>query len=284
MVPTTHPWPAAKAVLEILLPQCGADGIEIILADSTGEGLPANLPAHFRDIRHVVVHGASVFDLRAKGTETARGSIVAWTEDHCRPASDWCACTIRAHEEHPEAEVIGGAVLNGSVTNAMDWSNFLCTFGPFLPPLPEYVPRAPVAANVSFKRRVIPEGALRQGVMEFSVLGRLWNQRRVHLDGRILVHHVQSWGFWGSPRAHFHNGRTTTGLSRWPLRRKLRRMLHCPILPIELLQISAGAAMGKPDVPVWRCLPHMTALAMAHAAGEFVGLLAGPGRSPVQLE
>jgi hypothetical protein len=123
-----------------------------------------------RDVRLIAVAGASVFELRARGTAQAGGGIVAWTEDHCRPSADWCERTLLAHARHPEADLIGGAVINGSVDSVIDWANFLCTFAPFLPPL-EHPPlgRVPVAANLSLKRRAMPPGDIGPGFIETSV-------------------------------------------------------------------------------------------------------------------
>jgi hypothetical protein len=235
-----------------------------------------------------VVPGASIFDLRAKCTEAARGEIVAWTEDHCRPSEDWCARILEAHQAQPHAYAMGGAIMNGSTTNLMDWANFLCTFAPFLPPLDRSrIGRVPAAANISFKRCAIPAGSLAAGWIELALEADLWSKRKIGFDERILVSHVQSWGFWGTPRAHFHNGRSTTGLraGQLSLGRRVGRMLVCCVLPLEILRTVIVPLIGKARVPYVRCLPLITGLALAHSAGEFTGLLLrGAGRSPLELE
>jgi hypothetical protein len=285
VVPTTHPWPAAKPCLNLLFRQSGRVGAEIVVAESTGEGFSCAVEKDFPGVRTVSVPGADVFTLRAKGTEAARGAIVAWTEDHCRPAEDWCERMLGVHAAQPWADAVGGAVINGSTTCSMDWSNFLCTFGPFVPPLENRIPRVPVAANVSFKRRAIPAGPLETGFMEFILERRLWRNRTVHFDDRILVQHVQSWGFWGTPQAHFHNGRSTTGLvSSRSVWWRLRRLPVCLLLPLEILRTAVPPLIGKPGIPLLRCLPSMTALAVAHSVGEMAGLVCGAGKSPLRLE
>lgn len=278
----------ARPCLEILAPQCCAAGAELVLGDSTGQGLPDPAPEALRCVRRIIVPGASVFDLRARCTQAARGEIVAWTEDHCRPAPDWCRRILQAHRDQPAAHAIGGAIVNGSTSNRMDWANFLCTFAPFVPPMNlRRIGRVPAAANVSFKRRAIPQGPLASGQMELSVEAELWSRRKTGFDQRILVTHIQSWGFWGTPRAHFHNGRSTTGLRAADLSavKRLARFLVCLVLPAEILRTAIAPLIGKPGIPYLQCLPLIACLALAHSAGEFVGLLLrGAGASPLELE
>ena len=288
VVATTHAWPFLKPCLESLLPQCEALGAELVISDSTGECLPHPLPHSFSKIRHLALPGASVFDLRAKATGEATGEIVAWTEDHCVPAPDWCQKIREAHDRLPDADIIGGAVANGSQDSPIDWSNFLCTFGPFIPPMgrpPKN--RAPAVANLSIKRRALPSVPIRAGFIEIACEARLLSAGRIRFDDSILVTHIQSWGFWGTFAAHFHNGRSTTGLLADALSpaRRLRQMIVCFLMPLELMRTSVTPLVGKPGVPWGRNLPLMFALALAFSVGELVGLVGnGAGRSPHFLE
>ncbi|MEO5925830.1 MAG: hypothetical protein ABIR70_18575 [Bryobacteraceae bacterium] len=284
IIPTTHPWPFLKPLLEILAPQCEAIQAELLIADSTGKALPPS----FENVRHLVSPGASVFDLRAYATSQALGEIIAWTEDHCRPAPDWCTKTCEAHVRHADADLIGGAVINGSCEAPMDWANFLCTFGPLVPPF--HTPptkRAPAVANLSLKRRALPSGPLRAGWMESAYLPRLLAEGRARFDAQIQVTHVQSLGFWGTFAAHYHNGRSTTGLLADTLTapKRIRQAFICLLMPAELTRTSVTPLLGKTEVPWGRHLPLVIALAVAFSAGEFVGLIANSaGRSPLRLE
>ena len=254
------------------------------MGDSTGEGLPAEIPG----VRWVKAPGASVFDLRAQATGLARGQIIAWTEDHCRPAADWCERILAAHAAHPEALAVGGAVTNGSTGHLMDWANFLTTFGPFLPPLDKAkIGRVPPAANISFKRNAVPAGTIESGGIELRVERRLWSMGSIVLDDRIQVTHIQSHGITGTPKSHFHNGRSTSGLvvGHLSIRQRLKRFLICLVLPAEILRTVIVPVAGKREVPLWRCLPLIAVLAFSHALGEMAGIvLNGPGLSPQRLE
>jgi hypothetical protein len=288
VIATTHVWPFLKHCLDILLPQCEALGAEVLIGDSTGEGLPHPLPESYCRIRHIVLPGASVFDLRAKATADAAGEIVAWTEDHCLPAPDWCKKICEAHERNPDAEMVGGAVVNGSRGNPADWANFLCTFGPFVPPIKRPPrQRVPAVANLSMKRRAIPSSPIRAGFIEIVCGARLLLAGRVRFDDGIQVTHVQSWGFWGTFAAHFHNGRSTTGLlaDTMPAGKLFRQAMICFLMPAGLMWTSVTPLIGKPRVPWGRHLPFMFALAVVFTAGGFIGLAGkGAGRSPHFLE
>jgi glycosyl transferase family 2 len=288
VVATTHAWPFLKPCFDILLPQCEALGAELLIGDSTGEGLPCPLPESCSRIRHIVLPGASVFDLQAKATSEAAGEIVAWTEDHCLPAPDWCEKIREAHERNPDAEMVGGAVVNGSRDNPMDWANFLCTFGPFVPPIKRPPgQRVPAVANLSMKRRAIPSGPIRAGFVEIVCEARLLLAGRVRFDDRIQVTHVQSWGFWGTFAAHFHNGRSTNGLlaDTMPAWKRFHQTMICFLMPAGLMWTSVTPLLGKARVPWARHLPFMFALAVVFSVGGFVGVAGkGAGRSPHFLE
>lgn len=290
VVATTDPWPAVRGCLDRLCPQIRKLNAELILADSTGEGLPSPVPQEYQVVRWLHVPGASVFALRARATETATGGIVAWTEDHCLPAMDWCERMLAAHAERGDADAIGGGVVNGSTRKLMDWANFFLTFGPLLPPLElNKIERVPPAANVSFKRRSLPTGPVEPGWIELVLKARLWREGRIRFDERIVVEHVQSNGLWGTPAAHFHNGRSTAGLvvHEMPPTERRRRIRRCLILPKEILRTSLRTLRPKTAVrrTLLASLPFMTLLATCHAAGELTGLLlGGAGNSPNQLQ
>jgi len=147
--------------------------------------------------------------------------------------------------------------------------------------------RAPAVANLSIKRRALPSVPIRAGFIEIACEARLLSAGRIRFDDSILVTHIQSWGFWGTFAAHFHNGRSTTGLLADALSpaRRLRQMIVCFLMPLELMRTSVTPLVGKPGVPWGRNLPLMFALALAFSVGELVGLAGnGAGRSPHFLE
>jgi hypothetical protein len=277
---TIEPWPDLANCLAVLEPQVAAVGGEIIVGDGHGEALDPRIVAKSDRIRWIQSPGASVFDLRARGAESARGEFVALTEDHCLVGADWCAQIIRAFNEHPEAMAVTGPVLNGSPEKLIDWANFLHTFGCYFPPVKQSQrDRCPPAANVAFRRSAIGDGAIAPGWLELELGPKLFFEGRVHLHDAITVTHVQSHGFWPTLLAHFDNGRSTTGLSPT---RVAARQVHTPW---NLYEHSVRSIGGDPrTTPELRTArPLMFLLSCCHSAGELAGIVAGPGRSPARL-
>jgi hypothetical protein len=219
----------------------------------------------------------------------ARGEVIAVTEDHCVVTPGWCAQVLAAHREHPEAAAIGGIVENGATTRLIDWANFLIVFGPFTAPI-EAGPCDAISlqANISYKRRVIPSEPGELGMMEMLFNRRLRQQDEILLaDDRLRVYHVQSWGFWGTFAAHFHNGRSIAGfrLARMGTTERLLRLVGSMVLP-PVLWWRTVAPVFRKGLLVWPALaslPLTGCIVLCHAAGEFVGYLFGPGTSPQQL-
>jgi hypothetical protein len=106
-------------------------------------------------------------------------------------------------------------------------------------------------------------------------------------DDQLVVSHIQSWGFFGTFAAHFHNGRSIAGFRlqgmKWPER--ILRLGSCFILPPVLLWRTVWPICVKRRLlgPALACLHLLALLASCQAIGEFVGYLAGPGKSPQQL-
>jgi hypothetical protein len=289
VVSTTEPWPKLRAFVERVSAGLHRLGGELVVCDGHGRGLPPNGWPY--EVPHVAVvrSGASVFDLRARAVAHARGEVVAFSEDHCVPELNWCAELMEAHRSSPEVDVVGGAVSNGSTKRLVDWANFLATFAEFLPPLASRPgARVPPAANVSFKRRALPEREPAPGWLELQLIPQLYAEGRIALSEKPLVVHVQSHGRLGTFVLHFHNGRSTMGLPghRLPLRVLLpeigRHLWH----PWQLWWQTRLAVRARSWLPrrARLSLPLVLALAYCHSAGEVVGLLAGAGHSPGKLE
>lgn len=275
---TIEPWPDLANCLAVLEPQVAAVGGEIIVGDGHGEALDAAKASSSERLRWIRLPGASVFELRARGVEQARGEIVAMTEDHCIVGPDWCAQILDAFTRNPDAASVTGPVLNGSTDKLMDWANFLHTFGPFYPPVNRAQDdQCPPIANIAFRRSAIGPGPIATGWLEVELNPRLFAEGRCIVSDNMTVTHVQSHGFWLTMRAHFDNGRSTTGFRSDQLtKRQLPGMLFW-----SALGAMGGAKKLKPAIRA--SLPLMFVLSCCHAAGEVVGILAGPGRSPARL-
>lgn len=286
VIATGKPWPEVRACLDSLRDQARALDVEILLVDGDGEGLPEAAARTYPNVRRLRRAGASVFALRAWGLSEAAGDIVAITEDHCRVPPDWCERILRAHHEHPEAAAIGGAVENAATDHLMDWANFALVFSPFLPPIRDgESEEIALQANISYKRRVIPEDMGRLGMMEFLFNRQLRERGEILVaDGRIIVHHDQSHGFLGTLAMHFHNGRSIAGFRLPDLSGpgRVARVLSTALLPPFLFYSTLRNVGRKKRLTggILASVPLLAPLVVCHAAGELVGYLMGPGDSP----
>lgn len=280
---TTHAWPEVEACLNRLLPQARAIGAEVIVADGDGGGLPGDIDG----VTRVVLPGASVFALRAAAAQVAAGDIVAVTEDHCVVGEDWCESIVAAHRRHPGAGMIGGPVSNGATRRLSDWANFLTTFSLFMPPLvQDRGDRVPPAANVSFKREVLPE-SLEDGDLEMAIPARLRAEGRIVMVEGVEVAHVQSHGLFGTIAAHFHNGRSTAGLGAYRQDRHARRAYRWLLLRVAPRMgtiVLRDLRRRRTPLRAWLSLPLTGLLIVAHTVGGLIGATWGPGGSPVRLD
>lgn len=283
LVATVQGWDEMSGCLERLLPQAVATGAEIVVADAVGIPYPLTHP----NLRVVFIAGKSVFELRAAAVGEARGEIVAFTEDHCRVAPDWCEQIIAAHRAHPEAALIGGRVVNGSPHKLIDWANFLLTFSPFLKP--STTPRGtrvPPPANVSYKRDRLPSHPA-TGELEIALPERLQAEGAVVMLDGIEMAHVQTHGFFSTFVHHFDNGRATAGLALLSAPSPARRRRIGAALRAfpRLLWVTVRNTMRRGAVP-WRgrlSLPLVAIVIGSHTVGEIVGAMRGPGNSPQRL-
>lgn len=286
VVATTHAGPVLAACVERLRPQLSRIGGQLVLADGS-DAEDAVTPAIGRGATVLRAPGADVFRLRELGARAAAGAVVAFTEDHCLPAPDWCAAMVSAHAEHPTTAAVSGVTRNGSPHALVDRANFLTTFAPMLPPAPAEPSRVPPPNNVGIKAVSLAEYELRPGLLELEILPHLVGVGHLVVDDRVVVDHVQSHGRIGSVLVHFHNGRATTGLRELPSPRdRARRMLESvALVPIHLRatwrEVARRPGERRAALPA---LPWVAALLCAHAAGQVVGVLAGPGTSPRALE
>jgi len=284
-----QPWPATKPVLDSVYQQALEATAEVVLAVRGPAGRP---PVNeYPRVRVVEVTGASVFELRERAIAAASGEVVAITEDHCMVADDWCQRVIEAHAERPEADIIGGAVHNGS-PEPLAWAAFLISNGAALHPLTSGErPIVTGHANVSFKRRALwgwGAGGLEDGRYRVALRER---GGRLFVDGRIQVRHVQYFPLLDMMVYLFHGGRALAGTQRRHLSRSqwVRRLAKVVLLPLRVLvnavRIPYRAAMHRVDYrgAAVRCAPWLLVILPSYYAGELIGHVAGPARSPWQL-
>ncbi len=289
MVATIRGWPTARMPIEALRPQVEAIGGEILVMDGSDRPAPTADEVG-PSVRWVKRPGESVFQLRHAGYPLAQGAVVAITEDHCRPAGDFCAAILRAHAGNPDAIAVGGCVENGTTDHLVDWAAFLVVQGPWVPPL-DNGPTERIAgvAAVAYKRHVLdrmPDHGDFGAVELFDTATMRRDGETLVNDDRIRVAHHQSFGIAGTGMLQYHGGRAVGGLRRRSMERgDWLRLLGFAILPLYRSIRSVRIALGRnvPRPKLVASIPLILFLQYSMVAGELVGYLTGPGDSPRHL-
>ena len=272
---TIEPWPDLANCLAVLEPQVKTLGGEILVGDGHGNALTEDYVRESDCVSWIKVPGASVFELRARAAEAARGEIIATTEDHCVVGSDWCAAILEAFASHPEAQAVWGPILNGSREHWIDWANYLHTFGGFLPPAIRSSGSVAPQRQRGLSPGRFPDGPIPAGWMELELSPRLLHEGRFHTHERLVVTHVQSHGFWHTLLAHFDNGRATTGLNPIPL--SGRQLWNVFRATVGDRRRAGDASNREEESPA-----HLPALLLP-CAGRDRGHSGRAGKSPARL-
>jgi hypothetical protein len=218
---------------------------------------------------------------RSCAVRVARGSVIACTEDHCIPASDWCSCLLEAHGRC-DAAVIGGAIEKTVPDSPHAWAAFLMEYGAFLPPLTEGPAERCSDCNVAYKRTALQAVAdvWRDSFRETAVHAALRARGfQLWLDPRMLVSQSRAVEARELGRERREHGRVY-GAQVAALRglgNRLSMAARTPLIPLVFLARARRAVRERGrsgDVPAgtWRAL---AAVSAAWAIGECEGLLTG---------
>src|SRR5262249_29922576 len=212
--------------------------------------------------------------LHARALRVARGEVIAITEDHVRPDPGWCEAILTAHRRRPEAQVIVGAMRNGTTKRLSDRASFLITSAPYLPPLPRLPERTPPYNDLSVKRRILP-ATLRPGEFEFDLVPGLFDAGKVCVENGFAGEHVQSVSMTDALVMHFHNGRTYGGSFVGETRAlRCRRAVDALRAPRRLTAETSREIAQRPGLDVsWSDLAGVAVIGAAHALGTLVGLV-----------
>ena len=140
-----------EALAPQLAPQLAERGGELVVAHRPDEAPPAAMRTRFPAVRWVACEtGASPARMRADGVRASTGAVVACTEDHCIPASDWCARLLQAHERMHA--IVGGAIDKVPTASAPAWAAYLLDYARYMSPLPAGPADHASDCNVSYRR------------------------------------------------------------------------------------------------------------------------------------
>lgn len=266
--------------------------IEVVVADRCGEAVAQLVSRRYPSVRLLsFAERKSIPALRAAAMKSARGEIIAITEDHCLAPPDWCAQILNAHGEHHG--IIGGAVDNAPGLNSvMDWATYFCEYSRYMNPVPAGEVSDVPGNNVSYRQEFLAEVSdlLEQGVYwEDALNARLRaNGIRIYSDPEIVVWHKKSFGLGEFLSQRYHYSRSYAGIrlasaAAW---RKLAYAGFSLVMPPVLLWriVSRGWGKGRFRGKLLLSVPVLSLFVVMWAWGELVGYLAGPGESLLKVE
>ena len=269
-----------EACLASLRPQCKMCQAELIVARNVAEAELELLRQNYPEVRFLAVpESRGIPLLRAAGLKAARGSVVAFTEDHCVAATDWLQQLLRASREG--FDVVGGAMDNAQQGRAVDWAAYFSEYGFFAQKGGTH-PQGPLltGANVAYARNVLEE------VVSYAAQGEWENVIHAHLAaaGRKLrffpdavIYQNKNCGFLEFCRDRYQHGYDYA--RRRLVDKGTRRWLYMPgSLALPLLQTARVArAVGRHQRWAFlRALPLTVALFGAWSMGEAIGYWHGP--------
>lgn len=232
-------------------------------------------------VRFLPVSGTRTYaELRSLGIHESRGRIVALTEDHCKPAPDWCKQILTAHERSDAA--IGGAVDKEPGDSALNWAFYLADYARYMNPVAEGPTKNLTDCNVSYKRSALEAIAdrWREEFHEPTVHSSLVsNGESLRLSPRIVVYQQRSLRFVDAMRDRYAFGRLFSA-TRSEVFSSGKRAFYAALsflLPALLVtRVMAHVFRTKRYTKeFFIALPYLTLISIVWASGEFLGYVTG---------
>ena len=159
---------------------------EVLVVDCSDKDPAAALAKQFPDVRFLhFSRPQSIPQLRWKGFGESTGDVVANLESWMVPGPQWVEALRKAHEEHPSAPAIGGAVEfdPGGGSSAFRWGDFFYEYGRHMSPADDGAADNRevdelTGANCSYKRAALGEceDLIRRGAWDSAIHERFLKQ------------------------------------------------------------------------------------------------------------
>jgi hypothetical protein len=183
--------------------------------------------------------------------------------------------------EHPDAAAVVGCLVNASDETLSGRANFVAFAASYAPPMPSLPSVPPPVSTLSFKRDALVDLTDAPGALESELIPRLFAERRMVADDRVVVAHHQDFGVVWSIWNAFASARSGYGSARSRLdpadRRRVARWIVTHMR--RRLWRDSCDARGKTR-RLRRDAPVIAVIQGAAVAGAAFGILVGPGRGP----
>ena len=124
-----------ESVLRLDYPQ---DGFEVIIVDDASddataaevESLLRRCGKRLQAVRNPENRGVAA--ARNRGREMARGDIIVFLDDDCRPEANWLSIIMEVFRSYPQAAAVGGSVVNAG-GSALSRASYIIEFSSWFP-------------------------------------------------------------------------------------------------------------------------------------------------------
>lgn len=249
----------------------------------------AALQAEFAEFRWILApRDHNVARMRTLGIAESAGDPLIFLEDDCVPDGSWLS-RLRAAAQAPWG-ALGGSIEPGGYRRSLDWAAYFSEYGPFMAPLDDGVPSALPGTNVAYRRHVLAKAlptsgqGASDGFYETFIHQAITSSAHLlQTESGLVVRNVSTWAPRRALAVRFHHGRgyaglRTRGFTWW---RRAPYVGLAVLLPAVLVWRTAATLARKRRFvfQALRAAPWIVLMSCAWSAGEFVGYLAGPGRS-----
>jgi len=280
-----------EACLAALEPQ-RADGVEVILADSSGDGTCDLARRRFPWVH--VLHfdqPLAIPTLRGRGLAASTGQVIAFLDPFSIAAGDWARQVLAAHRLHQNLVIGGDVDLHRAESRPWtDWVIYLNEYALFMPPVARGETWILPGSNISYKRDALFDGT-RPRYQDFwkTFVNREIAQSgsRLWLEPAIRVSLNKPIPFMDYLRTRFDHGRCFAGMRVKEASPVVRacRAASTPLVPVLLTwRWSRGFwSKRRHRVRFMTTIPLQLVLFGVWACGEACGYVRGAGRTCEQL-
>jgi len=216
------------------------------------------------------------------GISQANAPVIALTQDHAFPDSNWAELFIAAHRQHWAA--VGPEMSNGNPDTMISWADFYISYGEWAHPAPSGAMRHLPGHNSSYKRDILIEyeNELEDLMEAESILHRRLKSHgyELLLESGTCTQHINhaAWKSW--LRKRYFQGRQfmATWVKSWPWPRRLLFMFAAPLVVcLRMWRLLRHICRGK-DLRFFIYLtPALLLGLLAEGAGQAHGCAAGRG-------
>jgi hypothetical protein len=225
--------------------------------------------------------------VRAKAVRAARAPLILLAETHAYPRPGYVEALIRAHRTGPWA-VIGPSMGNANPGSLVSWVSLFLDYGPWVESDRRGVADDVPGHNAAYKRAALLElgDELELHLRADSLMHAELRERghELYLEPDAVCDHLNVSSLYWALVEHFHSGRKFAGqrARTWSWRLRLLFAGGAPLIPaVRAYRIVRDIRRsGRTDL-LPRVLPVLLLVLGVSAAGELVGYVAGPGRSPL---